>query len=272
MESGRKTQRAAHSAQEGRVLRGNKVKRQVDWKFIIPFLLTLAVFLFAAVKLGMLLWENYKGGREYQQIEESVVSIAGQADSTDGRQEGFSVDFDKLRKINPHVVGWIRIEKLGVSYPIVQGEDNDYYLSHTFYKEENKCGSIFIEVENSKDFSDFHTFVYGHNMKDKSMFARLNEFQEEETLRENPQFFIYTPEGVRRYEIYSCHIAKLGTESFLYRFGAEKDYAQWQTDVKEQSLYDTGVEPKSAQSTVTLMTCTPAGSQYRFLVHGVLAE
>lgn len=248
------------------------MKKNIDWKFIIPFLLALAVFLYAAVRLGMLMWEYHKGDSEYRQIAEYAVSTADQADSGNGQQEGFSVDFDKLRKINPDVVGWIRIEKLNISYPIVQGDDNDYYLSHTFYKEENKCGSIFIEVENSRDFTDFNTFVYGHNMKDKSMFARLNEFQEEETLRENPQFYIYTPEGVRRYEIYSCHIAKLGTESFQYQFHDEKDYAQWQAYVKGQSLYDTGLEPKPAQSTVTLMTCTPAGSQYRFLVHGVLAE
>lgn len=248
------------------------MKRQVDWKFIIPFLLTLAVFLFTAAKLGMLFWEYHKGDREYQQIEQFVVSIEEQADSGNGQQKEFSVDFDKLRKINPDVVGWIHIDKLDISYPIVQGEDNDFYLSHTFYKEENKCGSIFIEVENSKDFSDWNTFVYGHNMKDKSMFARLNEFREEETFWENPQFYIYTPEGVRRYEIYSCHAVELGTESFRYQFEEEKDYAQWQADVKGRSLYDTGVEPKPAQSTVTLMTCTPAGSQYRFLVHGVLAE
>lgn len=248
------------------------MKRQVDWKFIIPFLLTLAVFLFAAVKLGLLLLEYYKGNQEYRQIEESVVSIEEYMDSEDDVEREFFVDFDKLRKINPDVVGWIHIDKLDISYPIVQGEDNDFYLSHTFYKEENKCGSIFVEAENNDDFSDFNTFVYGHNMKDKSMFARLNEFREEETFWENPQFYIYTPEGVRRYEVYSCYAAELGTESFRYQFGNEKDYAQWQADVKGKSLYDTGVEPKPAQSTVTLMTCMPAGSQYRFLVHGVLAE
>ncbi len=248
------------------------MKKQIDWKFLIPFLLTFAVFLFAAVKLSLLMWEYFKGNQEYRQIEESVVSIEEQADIETDFQKGFSVDFDKLGKINPDVVGWIRIEKLGISYPIVQGEDNDYYLSHTFYKEENKCGSIFVETENSDNFSDWNTFVYGHNMKDKSMFAKLNQFQEEETFWENGEFYIYTPQDVRCYEIYSCYVATLGTESFRYQFSNEKDYAKWQDYVKGQSLYDTGVEPEPKQHTVTLMTCTPAGSQYRFLVHGVLVE
>lgn len=246
--------------------------RKIDWKFWIIFVITLGIFLFAAVRLSIILWEYYKGSREYRELEKSAVSVDEDVESLDGEETGFSVDFEKLQKINPDVIGWIRIEKLGISYPIVQGEDNEYYLAHTFYRKENKCGSIFMEVENQKDFSDWNTFVYGHNMKDKSMFARLNEFQKEETFVEVPEFYIYTPEGVLRYEIYSCQIAELGTESFRYQFEDEADYAKWQEFVKEQSLYDTGVLPEAGQKTVTLMTCTSAGSDYRFLVHGVLAE
>lgn len=252
-------------------------KKSIDWKFIVPFLIAFGVFLFTAVRLGMLWWGYYKGNREYQQIEESVVSVGEQADSQQSdsqnvQEKGFSVDFDKLKKINPDVVGWIRIEKLGISYPIVQGDDNEYYLHHTFYKEENKCGSIFMEAENSSDFSDYHTFVYGHNMKDKSMFAKLNELQEAEAFQENREFYIYTPKGAQRYEIFSCHAASLGTESFCYQFDDKDSYGKWQQSVLEQSIYDTGICPEAGQNTVTLMTCTPMGSEYRFLVHGVLAE
>lgn len=232
------------------------------------FSAAVLVFLFAAVKLGMLLWEYYTGNQEYQHLEESVQQ-GENSPSLEGDTE-FSVDFERLKRINPDVVGWIRIEGLGISYPIVQGEDNEYYLTHTFYRKENKCGSIFVEEENSKDFKDFNTFVYGHNMKDKSMFARLNEYQEEQTFLENPEFFIYTPgDGMQRYQIYSCHVAELGAESFRYQFVDEADYVKWQKNVKEQSFYDTGVMPKDAQKTVTLMTCTPAGSNYRLLVHGI---
>lgn len=248
------------------------MRKSFDWKFIVPFLIALTVFLFAAVRLGMLWWEYHKGSQEYQKIEESMVSAGGEANSQDVREEGFLVDFEKLRKINPDVVGWIRIEKLGISYPIVQGDDNEYYLHHTFYKEENKCGSIFMEAENSSDFSDYHTFVYGHNMKDKSMFARLNELQEEGTFHENQEFYIYTPKGVQRYLVYSCHVAALGAESFCYQFDNKEDYASWQQNVLGQSIYDTGIRPEAWKNTVTLMTCTPMGSEYRFLVHGVLAE
>lgn len=243
-------------------------KKKIDWKFWVVFSAAFLVFLFAAVKLGMLLWEYYTGNQEYHHLEESVQQQDEDTQSLEEDTE-FSVDFDKLKSINPDVVGWIRIEGLGISYPMVQGEDNEYYLTHTFYRKENKCGSIFVEVENSRNFSDFNIFVYGHNMKDKSMFARLNEYQEEGTFLENPEFCIYTPEGMQRYQIYSCHVAELGAESFRYQFVDDADYAEWQKHVKEQSFYDTGIMPKAGQKTVTLMTCTPAGSSYRLLVHGV---
>lgn len=244
---------------------------KTDWKFWIIFLAAAAVFLFAAVRLGMLLWEYHTGSREYQSLEESVGFLDEDMESLKEDSE-FTVDFDRLQKMNPDVAGWIRMDKLGISYPIVQGKDNEYYLSHTFSGKENKCGSIFIETGNQKDFSDFNTFVYGHNMKDQSMFAKLNQFQDEGTFRENPEFYIYTVEGVRRYKIYSCYVATLGGESFLYQSEDEINYARWQEMVREKSLYDTGVVPDMEQKTVTLMTCTPAGDKYRFLVHGALVE
>ena len=244
-------------------------RKKTDWKFMLIFLAALAVFLFAAVKLGLLLMEYGKGQQEYQELEE----LAAAADTGEEKGTGeFSVDFDALRAINPDIIGWIRFEHMDISYPIVQGTDNEYYLSHNFYKEEMRCGSIFMEVQNMPDFSDDNSFLYGHNMRDKSMFAKLNEFQDKQVYKENPEFLIYTPKGVLRYEIFSCHVAEVGEDSFTCKFGSKKQYAQWQKTVTEQSLYDTGVKPEAAQKTVTLMTCTPAGDNYRFLVHGVLTE
>lgn len=243
-------------------------KKKPDWKFILPFLAALAVFLFAAVKLGLNLWEYYQGSKQYQMLEHSMV-FPGSEETGNGEPEE-TVDFDGLSELNPEAAAWISIENLGISYPIAQGKDNEYYLNHTFYGDENKCGSIFMEAGNKKDFSDRNTFIYGHNMKDKSMFARLNEFQQEDTFDENPEFIIYTPQGVKRYQIFSCYIADLEWDSFRFEFQGKKDYAKWQKTVRRRSLYDTGIVPKADQKTVTLMTCTPAGKNYRFLVHGVL--
>lgn len=248
-----------------------KQKKHRDWKFRIIFLTALAVFLFAAVNLGLLFLDYYKGEQEYKGLE-GLTGFSVAESGTEKQTEDFSVDFEALRAINPDIVGWIHFEHMDISYPIVQGEDNEYYLSHSFYKEERKCGSIFMEVLNTPDFSDDNTFLYGHNMKDKSMFAKLNQFQEEQVCRENPEFLIYTPNGVSRYAIFSCYPAELGWDSFSCQFDDEEQYAKWLETVAERSLYETGVAPDVTQKTVTLMTCTPVGDNYRFLVHGALIE
>ena len=237
---------------------------RIDWKFIIKFLAALAVFVFALVKLGIFFFEYYQGEQEYQKLKKSVLSVLIEGE--------INVDFEALQVKNTDTIGWIYFENLDISYPIVQGEDNEYYLSHTFQKEENKCGSIFMEAQNAADFSDNNTFIYGHNMKDKTMFAKLNQFQQEETYQNNPDFLIYTPDKILRYQIFSCYPAELNWDSFTYQFENQEKYASWQKTVIERSLYEITWKPSANQKTVTLMTCTPMGENYRFLVHAGLVE
>lgn len=245
-------------------------KGKRDIKNTIIFLAALMIFAYALIRLGTIFLEYGKGQQSYEKIKEftSDTKVGAGGDMP----KDFTVDFKELKRINPDTVGWIRFEHMDISYPIVQGNDNDYYLTHSFYKEEIKCGSIFIEAENAPDFSDRNTFIYGHNMKDKSMFAKLNMFKDEQVYRENPEFLIYTEEGIYRYSIFSCYQADVSWDSFVYQFADEQQYGEWLQKIKGRSLYDTGVKPKAEQKTVTLMTCTPAGEEYRFLVHGVLSE
>lgn len=243
-------------------------KKQADRRFLPVFLIALAVFFYAAIRLGLIFLDYYQGQQEYGKLAETGFQGQQQA----GVPESFRVDFKGLRQINEDVLGWIWFEHMDISYPIVQGTDNEYYLSHSFYKEEIKCGSIFMEAENASDFSDDNTFIYGHNMKDKSMFAKLNQFQEETVFQENPEFFIYREDGICKYRIFSCYVADVEWDSFMYQFADREQYGAWQKTIKDRSNYDTGFLPEPEQKTVTLMTCTPVGENYRFLVHGALVE
>lgn len=241
-----------------------------DFKSTIIFLLALAIFVYAIIRLGMIFREYAKGQKSYDKLGEftSGTDIGKSGELP----EDFSVDFQALKAINPDIVGWIRFENMDISYPIVKGTDNEYYLTHSFEKEKIKCGSIFMEAENASDFSDDNTFIYGHNMKDKSMFAKLNQFKDEQIYKENPEFLIYTEDAVYRYSIFSCYVADISWDSFQYQFATEDTYGEWLEKVTDRSIYDTGIVPQKEQKTVTLMTCTSAGDNYRFLVHGALAE
>ena len=116
--------------------------------------------------------EEYNTLREYVAVEEPKENADGETPE-ENQKETVTVDFEALKKINPEIIAWIRIPDTKIDYPVVQGTDNEYYLKHTFKKTEHVAGSIFLDKDNSPDFSNRKTILYGHNMKDGSIFQGL---------------------------------------------------------------------------------------------------
>lgn len=260
------------STMTGKIKNERKKRKQQNILFRILFLLALAVFLYAAVRLIMYGITYWRGSHEYKGLQKYISEQPKSEDSTEAEEE-FSVDFAGLKALNPDCIGWIRFENIDISYPIMQGEDNEYYLKHTFEGQEVTAASIFMDVNNHPDFTDQNTFIYGHNMKDKTMFGKLNDYKEEEFYKENPYFYIYTPDYTYRYDIFSCYLARVDNNlDFYTQFASEEQFGEFLEGVKAQSAYDTGVEVTSEDKVVTLMTCNRAGYDYRFLVHAVQTE
>lgn len=246
-----------------------------DRAYRIIFLVALVVFIFAAVKLIQYGLAYYKGSSEYKGLQQYITGADTNEVSTEDEEvKEFSVDFDALQELNKDCVGWIRFDNIDISYPIMQGTDNDYYLTHTFEGQAVTAASIFMDFNNTPDFTDQNTFIYGHNMKDKTMFGKLNNYKDEEYYKENPYFYIYTPEYTYRYDIFSCYLADVENEadSFYTQFGSLDAFQSFIDNVKERSEYDTGVEVTAEDHVITLMTCNKAGYEYRFLVHAVQTE
>ena len=136
---------------------GGKEMRHIGEKMIL--LLCIAVFGIAAVKLIDIGKEYYDGQKEYKELKAYIKEVpVCQPEKMKGdeseKETGKEIDFEGLRKINEDLVAWIQIPGIGLDYPVVQGEDNEYYLYHTFQKENNKAGSIFLDYRNHDDFTD----------------------------------------------------------------------------------------------------------------------
>lgn len=235
----------------------------------IVLAVAVIVFIVSAVMLIKYFIEYKAASNEYEDLASEYVKV-----DKDGKPE---VDLDKLKAVNEDVVGWIRFENIDIDYPIVQGKDNDYYLSHTFKKEVNRSASIFMDYQNKRDFSDQNTIIYGHNMKDKSMFALLNEFANEQYFKDNPGFYIFDFTGCHYYKIFSCYRCNVEPASvnnnsqehhYTLSFKNEKSFQQHIDEVKKCSLYDTGVTPTTNDKLIMLSTCT-SNDNYRFVVHAV---
>jgi sortase B len=180
------------------------------------------------------------------------------------------VDLTALREVNPDVIGWIRIPGTQIDYPLMQGEDNQYYLERTWKGEPNAAGSIFLEQHCSADLSDFNTIIYGHRMKNGSMFAALKYYNKMDYLQEHPYVYILDDAGLHRYEVFSAYEASVtGT---TYRLAIEDDEIKQKfiDDCSGWSVIETGVEPTIRDRMLTLSTCTGRGYETRWVVQAVL--
>lgn len=257
-----------------------KPKKKGDIVLTLALIVAVAVFCFAAYNLFHIYTEYKKGTDEYNHIEQMAVterdpeSTEEVSDTEQGPQPPFDVDFAALQGVNPDVVGWIYIEALdGISYPVVQGEDNEEYLHTTYEKNYNFAGTIFIDYENSRDFTDCNTLVYGHNMKNGSMFGRLKNFSEDQTTYEKSKYFwIFTPEKDYRYEIISAYTTGVNSDTYTLFKGPGDEFQEYLDTIKGYSEIETDdTELTIKDRIVTLSTCT-GNDATRYVVQGRLAD
>lgn len=179
-------------------------------------------------------------------------------------------DLTLLRQENEDVVGWIAIPDTKISYPLLQWTDNKFYLEHTWKQTPNGNGSIFIEYQNSPDFTDFNTIIYGHNMQSGAMFGTLRNYKNKNYWEEHPAFYIVCDQGILRYDIFAVH--EVGTDTIIYGLDLETEkkreaFIRFATDY---SCVDTGLKPTVDDKIVTLSTCAGQGRYTRWVVQGLL--
>ena len=235
----------------------------------IILILALGIFAFSGYKLYEIYAEYNKGVTEYDNIQDIVI----QKEEPETAEEApkFTVDFNALKAINGDTVAWIRFdEPAQISYPVVKGLDNSKYLKTTFEGNRNAAGTIFMDVDNAGDFTDRNTFIYGHNMKNGSMFAQLRKYKTKEFCDQNPFFYIYTPDGEETvYQIFAVSIVKDTSRSYQKYYANDTDFADYIAYVRQGTLYTTNVEVAGDDQIVSLSTCTNVRQDERILVQGV---
>ena len=241
-------------------------------------IIAVGVFVFSAYKLISIYSEYHKGDREYDNIVEDAIEMqTSQEEETEEEGNGpkvhvsLKVDFDKLKKVNQDVVGWIQFdEPKRISYPVVRGDDNDKYLHTTFEGKKNSAGTLFLDADNNGEFADRNTFIYGHNMKNGSMFGQLRKYKTKEYYEQNPYFYIYTPDGKEvKYQIFAVCIVEDTSKSYTRFYNNDEEYLDYLNYLKNIARYDTGVELAADSKIVSLSTCTNVSETQRLLVHGV---
>lgn len=236
----------------------------------VILLLGLAVGLTGIVRQQL---DYRKGAEDYADAQEMAKPVvSAPAEEPVDELETPAVDLAALREVNPEVVGWIEIPGTEVSYPVVQAVDNDFYLTHTWKLESSSVGAIFLDCRSDAGFSDFNTLIYGHRMRDGSMFGCLKDYKTQSYYEQAPTVFLTDDSGTHQYDIFAAYQAK--TDAALYIPGADnqslaEDILQF---AAEHNVLDTGLSPAADDRILTLVTCTGNGYSARWIVQAVLTE
>ena len=213
-------------------------KKLVAWVLAgFTFLVLLLVFVSAIREIVPQMAEYRAAEREYQEIRAVARPSMDAAD-----EESQDMDWVALRMLNPDIVGWILVDGTYIDYPIVRGQDNDWYLHHTASGDRNSSGAIFMDHRNDTGFFDSHTLVFGHNMQNGTMFAGLHGFT-------GDSFRIYTHNGILEYEVFSRRT--VAADDVLYILPPLED---------------------AEGRIVTLSTCVFRRDDLRFVVQGRLIQ
>ncbi|MCR5156965.1 MAG: sortase, partial [Butyrivibrio sp.] len=211
---------------------------------------------------------QYKTAEDlYIDAEETYVETASeelsleQTEVETAKEHGWwdcvDVNVEELAQEYPDVVGWIYFENEDISYPIMYSGDNAKYLSTAYTGEKAKAGAIFIDGESTPDFSDPHSLVYGHNMRDLSMFGKLRYYKNTPGYYEDHQYFqVFTKDSVYRYQIFACEVVPDSHDVF-WVFGKEPtDYWKMLKEVERDSFINTDIRANESDHVITLATCT----------------
>ena len=242
---------------------------------IIGIVIMLAGVIFGGYGLKRCI-EEENAGEEYEKLREEVVIELPETIVSAGAQKEviIPIDFDTLQGKCPDVYAWIEIPGTNINYPLVQESgDDDYYLSHTAERKPSIAGAIYTEEYNSKEFDDPNTVIYGHNMRNGSMFKHLHKYKDVEFFSKNSEIVIYQPERILRYHVFASYVYDDRHLIENFNFQDVSVYDEYLKDVVRRAGRSGNLDTKRTVTMedriITLSTCTGNDSQ-RYLVQAVL--
>lgn len=289
-ENGEKAEKAADKP------KSKRKKKQSFIHYLIPTVLFISMIVFGGLFLRDFL--EYRAAEdEYASLQDHIViseepkkeapkkEKAGEEEFDDEPEEEpvdllhphFQIDYGALSGVNADFTAVLHVPALSITYPVVKSKDNEEYLHRTFEGKANFAGSIFLDANAKGSYDHKNTFIFGHNMKNGTMFGKLKYFLRDEQLaNSNPYVFLCRPEGITRYRIFSYYLTTV--ESPIYNdFEGDKGYDQYLSLVQRLSSYRNypkdSIDFSQRPYIITLSTCSgPSGGNQRFIVQAALEE
>lgn len=248
-----------------------KVKKKTNIFLLIFRLICIAVMLYSGYRI--FLWQ--KENMENDKLKNSFGNVITNEERIidDVKIDVLNIDFNNLLNRNSETVGWVKVNNTNINYPIVQHNDNDYYLTHNFENAYNTSGWIYLDYRNNANNLDQNTIIYGHNRWNESMFGTLKNALESSWCdnKENRLISFSTVSHKYMAEIFSVYKIDVETLDVPNSFSTKKDYEQYLDSIKKLSYYKFDTTVTNNDKILTLYTCDN-NSAYRVIVHAKLTE
>lgn len=255
---------------------------------IAAYVLLWGVLIYSGVMLWNIGKEYFGAGKAYEKLAEQYVStqstVPGEKASERAENEAteptekvwdeyapIDVNFDALFEENSDVVGWLYCEDTVINYPIVQGPDNNYYLDKLLNKAYNICGTLFIDYRNNRDFSHYQNIIYGHKMKNGSMFGSIPGYKKQAYYEEHPVMYLLTPEQNYKVVLIAGYVVPSNASAYMIAENAEERDALIER-ARAKSTFQADVEILETDRLLTMSTCVTDYQNARYMLLGVMRE
>lgn len=241
-----------------------KKRRLKKWVIIVLIIICLSGVIYSSYNI--LNWK--KSINKNDEIKEKIDEFINIKEDAINEEEKYKIDFKTLKEQNPDIVAYLKVNNTNIAYTVVKGIDNSYYLTHNFNKEYNVIGWIFADYKNKFDGTDKNIVIFGHNIKDGSMFGTLKnalnkEWQEN---KDNLQITLVTEKDVSLYQIFSTYSIEPEDYYINTEFKNDEEFTNFLKKIKARSNYDYSVDIDTNDTILTLSTCTANGTK-RVAVH-----
>ena len=247
--------------------KGTRYKKSIAVKKLISFMLFIffiAIFIISGTKII----DYFKDANSNKKIFDYISKdIKIEEKNTDINTTKYNINFASLREKNSDTVGFIKVNGTDIEHIVVRSKDNSYYLNHNFEKNENSAGWIFADYHNKLDGTDKNIIIYGHNMRNNTMFGTLkNILNDEWKEKEDNKYIIFITENENtKYEVFSVYQIE-AEDYYLKTSFSEGEFKKFADTIKSRSKYTFNVDVDENDSILTLSTCAN-NNKYRVLLH-----
>lgn len=238
----------------------NKKYKKVIFNLIV-YIILLFILVYSGIKIFKWYKDKTKGNEIAKQIKDTVMI------ENDDKEE-YTIDFSKLKEQNNETVAWIKVNNTNIEYPVVKAKNNDFYLNHSFDKSINLAGWIFADYRNKFDGTDKNIVIYGHNMKDDSMFGSLKWVINDDWYNneDNKYIILITDNETQVYEVFSVYQIEKEDYYIQTNFNTEKEFNTFAQAIKKRSKKEFNVDVNKEDNILTLSTCAN-NNKYRIVLH-----